>query len=125
MSTRLFLLLALVALPAVAYAAPANFRELIELIMSYLDTITGVIITGIVAIYLGGSAHHLMKASAGEKSTELRKFLITGMGIVFVAVSIWGILEILRSTLEGGGGYSGDTGNAEVYCTDNYEDCLE
>ena len=52
--------------------------------------------------FLYGAAYNMLKA--GERGgTALRQFLVWGVVILFVMVSIWGILNLLQQTLFGSG----------------------
>ena len=95
--------LSTVALPLVVEAAPpATYKDLVVYIVKIMNyTIGTLVILGLV-FYLYGVARNIMKAKDGE-ANQSRKFLLMGIVILFVMVSIWGILEILQNTFLSGG----------------------
>lgn len=75
------------------------------MIVNLLNTATGVLVAAALVAFLYGAAYNMMKA--GERgSGALRQFLVWGIIILFVMVSIWGILNLLQQTLFGSGGTS-------------------
>jgi len=100
-----FLALLLVIAPCVAFAAPRTFAELADYLGSIMNSAIGVLITAAIVFYFWGAVQHLLKMESGEgASPEFRKFLLMGVVVLFVIVSVWGILEILRNTFLSGGG---------------------
>lgn len=97
----------LLALPAVASAEVAHtLRDLVEQIVDILNTATGVLVAAALVAFLYGAAYNMLKA--GERgSGALREFLVWGVIILFVMVSIWGILNMLQQTLFGSGANGG------------------
>ena len=99
--------------PLVASAEVAHtLKDLVEQIVSLLNTATGVLVAAALVAFLYGAAYNLLKA--GERgSGALRQYLVWGVIILFVMVSIWGILNLLQQTLFGAGGsgtYNGGSG---------------
>ncbi len=92
------------ALPLVAFAdTPHTLKELVGMLVNLLNTATGVLVALALVAFLYGAAYNMMKA--GERGgTALRQFLVWGIIILFVMVSIWGILNLLQQTLFGAGG---------------------
>jgi hypothetical protein len=91
--------------PFVVFAAPRTFAELAAYLGSIMNSAIGVLITAALVFYFWGAAQHLLKMERGEgASPEFRKFLLMGVLVIFVMVSVWGILEILRNTFLTGGG---------------------
>ncbi len=91
------------ALPFTASAEVAHtLRDLVGQIVNLLNTATGVLVAAALVAFLYGAAYNLLKA--GERgSGALRQFLVWGVIILFVMVSIWGILNVLQQTLFGTG----------------------
>ncbi len=95
---------AVLLLPTIALAAPNTLKELVALIVGVLNAATTTLIALALVAFLFGAAYNMLKA--GERgSGALRQFLVWGIIILFVMVSIWGILNILQQTLFG---YSGN-----------------
>lgn len=92
---------AILVLPAVAAAAgPNTLKELVGMLVDLLNKATGVLVAAALVAFLYGAAYNMLKA--GERgSGALRQFLVWGVIILFVMVSIWGILRLLQETLFG------------------------
>lgn len=52
----------------------------------------------------------------------MRSYLVWGIIIIFVMVSIWGILQLLQNTLFGNGGYNSIGTNSATPCS-SFTDC--
>lgn len=93
--------LVLLALPSVALAAaPRTFSELANLLVTILDSATGLLVVAGIVIYFYGVSTNILKMS-GEGGAKVRQYMVWGLIVIFVMVSIWGILRILQSTLFG------------------------
>ncbi len=114
---RALVVLTVLALPAFAFAAePTTLKELAGVIVTLLNRATGVLVAAALVAFLYGAAYNMVKA--GERgSGALRTYLVWGVIILFVMVSIWGILNLLQQTLvnqnsgaeaESSGGNAGD-----------------
>jgi succinate dehydrogenase hydrophobic anchor subunit len=95
--------LLVLAAPGLAFAAsaPQTFQQLANQIASVLGSATTDLIVLAVVVYLWGSASSLFKGAHGREN--LRKQLLWGILVIFVAVSIWGIVRLLQSSVFGGG----------------------
>ncbi len=106
--------IAALVVPSIAFAAPTTLKELVEMLVNLLNTATGVLVAAALVAFLYGAAYNMIRA--GEKgSGALRQFLVWGIIILFVMVSIWGILNVLQQTLFGsgtGGTSSGTSGGS-------------
>jgi len=81
-------------------AAPKTFAELANLIVSFLNSAAGLLIIAGVVIYFYGVSSNILKMSS-EGGRAAREYLVWGIIVIFVMVSIWGILELLQNTLFG------------------------
>lgn len=105
---RFVILFSVLVLPTITLAAPRTFSELAETVVQFLNAgITTAIILGLV-IYFYGVATGLTNLRSGG-TEELRKRIVWGLIALFVMVSVWGIVGLVRNTLFGGGG-GGDFG---------------
>ncbi|PIR82636.1 hypothetical protein COU20_01170 [Candidatus Kaiserbacteria bacterium CG10_big_fil_rev_8_21_14_0_10_59_10] len=103
MVTRILGILALALFPALALAAPRTFRELADHLVFIMNYAIGVLVIAGLTIYLFGVATNIVnfgKEDGGEKRSA---FFVWGIVILFVMVSIWGILALLQSTFFSGG----------------------
>ena len=82
-------------------ASPRTFQELSGIIVTLLDNMTAVLVVAGVVVYFFGVSTNILNFSdkSGEK---LKAYFFWGIIVLFVMVSIWGILRLLQSTLFGG-----------------------
>jgi hypothetical protein len=93
--------LSVLLFPALALAAPKTFSELAELLVNLISGATLVLITFGLVMYIWGMAVNIPEFG-DEKGAEKRKsFFFWGIIILFVMISIWGILQLLQNTLFG------------------------
>lgn len=114
---RIILAFALVFSPMVAFAAPRTFSDLAGNMVQILNAGIGTIIIMGLVVYFYGIATSIprLRADDGER---LRAHFLWGIIAIFVMVSVWGILGLLRNTLFGGGtGDFGGSGSGSFNCT--------
>lgn len=94
------------AIPLIADAAsaPRTFRELANQTVTVLSSATVTLVLLGLVIYIWGIASNMIKLGQGE-GAAYKAYILWGVIILFVMVSIWGILGILRDTV-----FSGDAG---------------
>jgi len=95
----------LLALPAgAAFAQVSNFKELVSQIVTLLDTATIVLLALAVAFFFYGIVRNMMGMAnkTPEKQKEFSDAMVWGIIIIFVMVSLWGIIAILQRTLLNG-----------------------
>lgn len=86
-------------LPLIASAAPLTFRELACQLADLIDTATFTLIIFALVAYFWGMAVNIPHFG-DEKGAEKRKsFFFWGIIVLFVMVSIWGIVQLLQNTL--------------------------
>lgn len=115
-------LIVIIAVPGIALAAPRNFAELVSLFVSILQSATTVLVAGAIVVYFYGVTAGIWKSSKGDTS-ELRSYIGWGITILFVMVSIWGILRILQNTLFSGSSGYGGTGGGKAATCDSFGSC--
>lgn len=103
MYTRLFILVAAV-FPSVALAAPRTFGELANFLAGFMNNFALVLITAALAIYFWGIAKNVTKFgdAKGGGGEKMRSYFLWGIIVLFVMVSLSGILRVLENTLFGG-----------------------
>ena len=94
----LFTLLLVSALPFIAEAAPRTFRELTVDLVDILSATTATVLALAVVIFIWGIAKNIT-ALGENKIKERNAYILWGTIILFVMVSVWGILGLLRNTL--------------------------
>lgn len=109
---RFALLALLLFMPLVTAAAPRTFSDLANQTVGIINAAIGAtIILGLV-IYFYGIASGVAKLQSGGVE-ELRTRIVWGLVAIFVMVSVWGIVGLIRNTLFGGGAGGGGGGNLE------------
>jgi hypothetical protein len=116
------LLLPLLFSPAVALAAPKTFSELANTVVSILDSATGLLIVAGLVIYFYGISRNVLKMK-DEGGQKMWNYVVWGVGVLFLMVSIWGILALIQNTLFGSDQYSPNTGQpaANFQVTQTFE----
>ena len=102
---------AIALVPGIALAAPRTYHELANYFVTIIDTATGMLIVAGIVIYFFGISTGLV--SKGEDAqSKLRIYMLWGLIVLFVMVSIWGILRLVQNTLFMGDPYSPDVGSS-------------
>lgn len=97
--TRILLPALAWALPMVALAAPRTFRELACTIADLIDTATFTLIIFALVAYFWGIASNISHFNDDKGAEKRKAFFIWGIVIIFVMVSIWGIVQLLQDSL--------------------------
>ena len=99
MKTRYVIALVVLAIPSFALAAsPHTFRDLSSLVVSIFNAATGVLIVAGIAVYFYGISTNILKFGEGDVE-KLKNYFFWGIIVLFLMVSIWGILQLLQNTL--------------------------
>jgi hypothetical protein len=113
MKTRVIILsifLSLFPLIAEAAGAPRTFKDLAGQIFTLLSAaITTIVILGIL-VYLWNIASNMAKSEEGFSNSQFRNSILWGIIILFVMVSVMGIVRLIASTLFGDTGSFGKSG---------------
>jgi len=95
--------LAVLIVPLFAHAAAKSFSELVENLVSLINTGIGfLLLLGIIMYFWGISVNVLKFEDDPEKK---KAYFFWGIIVLFVMFSIWGIIELLQNTLFGGGSF--------------------
>jgi hypothetical protein len=78
-------------------AAPRTFKELANQAVTVLSAAVVTIVILAVAIYAWRIASNMFKLSEGDTGAY-RAFVFWGVMIIFVMVSVWGIVRVLQMT---------------------------
>jgi hypothetical protein len=110
---RLSLAVASLITPAVASAAaPNTFQGLANLIVNLLDNATAVLIVLGIVVYFYGISTNILKFGEGDRE-KFKNYFFWGIIVLFVMVSIWGILHLLQDTLFGGNSFNATNGSPQ------------
>jgi hypothetical protein len=109
---RLIIPVGLLALPSVAMAqAATTFQSLANSVAKILNDGALLLISAALAVYFYNIVNGLIKLKEGHADgSDLKKTLWVGLGIIFVMVSIWGIIQVLQNSLFGGPGPAASNG---------------
>lgn len=83
--------------PVVAFAAPKTVSDLAKDIVTIMNMATAVLISAAIAIYFWGIVTNYNNLSKDPK--KLREFLMWGVFAIFIMVSIWGIVSLIKSSV--------------------------
>lgn len=96
--------------PSVAFAASyGTFGELASFVVSLLNGGTALLVVAGVVVYFWGVSTNIFKLQKGDAS-QWKAHLLWGIGILFVMVSIWGIVALVQDALFGQGAGTGGGG---------------
>lgn len=102
-------------------AAVSTFLSLANFVVSILNRVTVMLILLAIVIFFYGAVVGLWKnTEKGHK--DMYKFLGWGVGVIFVMVSIWGIIKLLQSTLLTGS-LGGSSSSSETVGCDSFGSC--
>ncbi len=121
---RLLVLASLLALPFPAFAAVRNLRDLIALVISYLNVFLILIIGLAVVTFVWNVYRYFILEN--EKRKEAGMYVLYSTIGFFVILSFWGLVAIITNTLNlpnyrpgfpfgGGGGYYTNSFTSPVY----------
>lgn len=98
-----FALSVLMALPSVASAAQAvnSFKDLANTVVTILNSGVVLLITAMLVYYFYGIVRNIADLRAGKSTDGLRTILWRGLLIIFVTLSIWGIVQLLQYSIFG------------------------
>lgn len=106
MKFRVFVPLALLILPGLAHAqAPRTFGELVNVLVIILNNATAVLVILGLVVYFYGVSTNIMSFDSEKGKEKVKAYFFWGVIVLFVMVSIWGIIEILQNTFLGDNSY--------------------
>lgn len=93
-----------VLLPAIALAAgaPRTLSALAALIVDIINSGTALLVLAGIVVYFWGITTNMFKIQKGDAGVA-KQYFLWGIAIIFVMVSIWGIVRLIQETLFGGG----------------------
>jgi len=103
------------AASAATAGAPRTFSDLTTQIITVMSSLTFVLMLAGIAVYFWGLSINVMKIAKGETS-QMRSYFLWGVIVLFVMVSIWGIVQILQNTLFSGDIGAGSTSSGSGLC---------
>lgn len=108
-SISAFIGLAYLAAPSTALAAaPRNLVELANMLANMFNSgATFLILLAVIIFFSGVTISVFNKGQGKIDGKKFGQMLIWGISILFVMVSIWGIIKLLQETLFGGSASGG------------------
>ena len=98
---RTFISIAVFAFPSIALAAaPQTWSDLVNLLVGIMNSGIGILVALAIVFYFYGMYSNILKF--GENDVEKKKaYFFWGIIVLFVMVSVWGILALVRNTIFG------------------------
>ena len=87
----------LLLIPLTVVASKHTFANLVQSVVDYINLATPIVIGLAVLGFFWGTFRYSFSADE-DKIKEARTMMLWGIAILFVMVSIWGILKILVQT---------------------------
>jgi hypothetical protein len=100
--TSWILAMTLVLAPIVALSAVSNFKELVQLIISYIKLLIPLIVALTLLFFMWG-VFKLVASNSEDSRKDAIAMITYGIISLFVMVSVWGLVQILTSTFFSGG----------------------
>ena len=102
MYKKLLPLQLLTLLPIVTNAATYTFKSFIDMLVGIINTVIPILITLAIVLFFYHSGIGIFGASrdGANNRTKLKETLLWGVGIIFVMVSVWGIINLIGGELD-------------------------
>lgn len=92
----------LLFLPFVTFAAPSSFKGLVVVFLDVINDLIRLVLVLALLFFIFNIFKLLFAGPNEDKRTEAKAFMIYGIIALFVMVSVWGLVNILTSTIFGG-----------------------
>ena len=98
---KLLTILTILLIPQVTLATSYTLKSFIDSIVSIINTAVPVLISLAIVLFFYHSGVGIFGTSSGDANSrsKLKETLIWGVAIIFVMVSIWGILNLIAGGL--------------------------
>lgn len=84
-------------MPTLAFAAAKSFAELAAWLVTIINMVIAVMITGAVVLYFAGALRKMGNISHDHK--EMNEYLMWGAFAIFIMISIWGIVTLIKNSI--------------------------
>lgn len=84
-------------MPGVVFAAPRTLSDLANLVASLIDTAVFVLISFAIVLYFYGMDINITNFK--DDKEKRKQFFVYGLLAIFVMVSIWGIVALVKNTI--------------------------
>lgn len=85
-------------LPGIALAQPSDFAGVVGILLVLLNFAIPVIIGLTIMFILWNASQAILQSDNPQKRTDGRSAIIWGVIVLFVMVSVWGIINVLQNT---------------------------
>lgn len=120
---RHFGLVVLLFFPAVVLGAPNTFEELAYDVAEMIDMATFTLIVFGLVMYFWGIVVNIPHFGDEKGAEKQKSFFFWGLIVLFVMVSIWGIVKLLQNSLFGNSPFDPATGDSRVTLCDSFGNC--
>lgn len=86
--------------PSRVKAAPANFKELIQIFNVIIGALIPVLTGLAIAAFFWGAAKYIFSAGSEKAAEEGKNILFWGLIALFVLFSLWGIMRLIIGDFE-------------------------
>jgi len=83
---------------AFAVATPTDFKSLVNILVSLIKAIVPIIISLALLGFFWGIAQFISNTGSGKEQDETKNTMFWGVIILFVMLSVWGIVSLLRTS---------------------------
>ncbi len=90
--------LSLVAVPMISFAATEGIEGIIDTITELLGLVMPLLLSLAVIFFVYALLKYVLKA--GEEKEEARGQMIWGVVILFVMISVWGLVNLLKDSAD-------------------------
>ena len=118
---KIFSVALVLLVPSIVFAAPRTFSEFVNLIVEVLNSGVMVLVTLALAVYFLGISTNIMNLK--EDTAAQKRFFFWGILVLFVMVSVWGILNLIQNTLLGTALDAGASNVGSSESCDSFDNC--
>lgn len=84
-------------LPTLSFAAGKTVMDIAKMLTTYINMVIALMITAGLVIFLFSALKGF--GSSGEGKSEFKRVLIWGVIALFVMVSVWGLVTLIKNTI--------------------------
>ena len=96
---KFFIVLSMFSLPVFAFAAPGTFKEFVAMLLEIIQNTITIFMSAIVVGIIYAVMLYMINSDNEKKREQIKGYLIYAVIGLSVIMGLWGIIEILTSTL--------------------------
>lgn len=99
---KILALLAVLLVPAISFGQAVNFQQkgLLDGVTDFINRLIPFIIGVAVLVFIFGLIKYVTAGGDPDKIKEARNTIILGIIIIFIMTSVWGLVRILKNTVQ-------------------------